>query len=126
MKPKKCKQCGEEFTPIYKSTQAMCSPECFYNSKAKTKKKVKRPNPISKKRAEQLKEYRKLRDKYLDEHSICEVHDCNNDTTNLHHKSGRTGETLCDTKYFMACCHTCHPKRIHENPKWARENGYLI
>jgi len=90
------------------------------------KSKPKYISPVSKKRLTQLSEYRLVRDKYLEDNPKCEVYDCVNDTTNLHHKNGRNGNRLIDTGFFMSCCSDCHPKRIHENPKWARDNGYLI
>jgi len=90
--------------------------------KKKPKKSI---SPFSAKKLEQLSEYRIVRDKYLEEHPKCEVHDCNSDTTNCHHKKGR-GKELSNPKFFMACCSSCHPQRIHENPAWAREHGYLI
>lgn len=70
--------------------------------------------------------YRPLRDKYLNEHPICEVHDCNNPSNQLHHKKGRVGKLLYDDEFFMACCGVCHPARIHENSEWSYEHGYLI
>lgn len=97
------------------------------DKKKSEKKKVKRMRPFSKKRGEELDEYYSLRDKYLEEHEFCEVRGCNNKTTNLHHKKGRSGKLLTDVRYFMACCSECHPKKIHmEDPKWARENGYIL
>jgi len=84
-------------------------------------------------------QYRPIRDKYLRENPVCEVHDCENPSTNPHHKMGRDINTfaddwarendiplLCDERYLMACCTPCHPKRIHENSEWAYEHGYLI
>ena len=77
----------------------------------------------SKKRAKQLKIYRSLRDKYLEENLYCEK--CGRFGTILHHKNGRTGERLYDINYFMAVCDPCH-KWIHEHPKESREKGWLI
>lgn len=90
------------------------------------KKKSKSIKLISDKKLEELAIYRPLRDKYLAEHPICEVKGCGRKTTNLHHKKGRIGKLLFDTEYFMACCELCHPQKIHNNPVWSRENGYLI
>lgn len=95
-------------------------------AKEKPKKKPVRINNFSAKKAEDLKKYRPIRDAYLKEHRYCEVHDCGKLSTNLHHRAGRKGSLLYDTEYFMACCSTCHPQRIHENPEWARENGYIL
>ena len=82
--------------------------------------------PISDKKLEELAIYRVERDKYLKEHPICEVEDCNNPSNHIHHKNGRNGAMLYNKEYFMAVGGCCHPKRIHENPEWARENGYLV
>ena len=138
---RKCKACGEVFQKLY-PLQPVCSKKCEYaykKSKAegKPKKKQKAIPPVSQAMLNDLAIYRPIRDKYLSEHPICEVADCNNPTTNLHHKAGRTGyfdeesrfkglKLLWDVRFFMACCSQCHPKRIHENPKWAYENGYLV
>ena len=89
----------------------------------KARKQIKQ---FSKKKLNQLAEYRPKRDKYLKEHPICEVKGCGRSTTNLHHKAGREGKLLIMVEYFMACCDICHPKKIHENPEWARENGYIL
>jgi len=84
-------------------------------------------------------QYRPIRDEYLRENPVCEVHDCENPSTNPHHRMGRDINTfaddwakendiplLCDKRFLMACCTLCHPKRIHENSEWAYEHGYLI
>ena len=102
----------------------------------KPRKKIK---PASDKRLQQLATYRPKRDKYLLEHPICEVHDCTRKTTNLHHKRGREHNVffddwardndiplLHDERWFLACCSLCHPVRIHEDPEWAREHGYIL
>lgn len=134
--PKKgtCTDCKEEKWIEKKYPDPLCG-YCNYKRKQEKKKKDnkvtvtkknKRISPVSQKRLEQLAIYRVRRDKYLREHPVCEVHDCNKATTNLHHKATRRGILLIIVKYFMATCEACHPKRIHENPKWARENGYLI
>lgn len=103
---------------------------------AKKKKAYVIPN-ISAKRLSDLATYRPIRDEYQKEHPICEVHDCNKPANNLHHKMGRIGfaddwarfegiKLLWDVRFFMNCCETCHPQRIHENSEWAYEHGYLI
>ncbi len=122
----KCKVCSKEFQQ-YSTLDKYCSYLCKNEAKTiKTSSKRKSIAPISKSRAERLKVYRELRDEYLKNNPYCEVKGCTKETTNLHHKAGRIGDNLTNVAYFMACCSTCHPKKIHENPKWARENGYLI
>ena len=99
--------------------------EKWLNKKSKSgiKKSFK---PISDKKAEELAIYRKVRDKYLKEHPMCEVKDCDKPSSHIHHMNGRNGATLYDDNYFMAVGICCHPKRIHENPAWARAMGYLV
>ncbi len=52
----------------------------------------------------------------------CEV--CGCPATDIHHKAKR-GKNLYNMETFMATCRLCHNK-IHDNPAWARELGYLI
>lgn len=129
-----CSICPKEDTLLYRRNPPMCK-ACYFTDKINRKKKsVTKPKikfiaPVSKKKLEDLAKYRPLRDKYLQDNPICEVDDCDNLTTNLHHKAGRNGLLLCDVRYFMACCSECHPKRIHHYPDyegWAREKGYII
>jgi len=77
---------------------------------------------VSKSKHELLKEYGKARREYLKDHPLCEC--CRDYATQIHHKSGR-GRFLCDKSTFMATCFYCH-RRIHDNPAWAKERGYLI
>jgi hypothetical protein len=79
--------------------------------------------PVSKKRLEQLSTYRKVRSAYMKRNKKCEI--CKCDATEIHHKNSRENERLYDEAYFMSICRKCH-RTIHENPKWAREQGYLI
>jgi len=89
-------------------------------SKVRSYKKIK---PISDRKAEQLKIYRKERDSYLKEIDKCER--CGIEASEIHHKNGRTNERLYDSNFFMSSCRPCH-NWIHANPKEAREQGYLI
>jgi hypothetical protein len=58
----------------------------------------------------------------MDKNYKCEV--CGHAGDQVHHKEGR-GKKLCAVNTFLAVCAGCH-RRIHDNPAWARENGYLI
>lgn len=83
-------------------------------------------NKVSVKRKEQLGEYKDLRGKYLSENPHCEVKECPNTATEIHHKRHeRTNKHLNDVTQFMSVCRRCHNK-IHENPEWAKKYGYLI
>lgn len=92
----------------------------------RTQAKIVKPvKKVSEKRAGQNLEYAKLRKQYLEVYPVCEAHECNNKSTQIHHVNGREGEKLTSTAYFMAVCSHCHDK-IHSNPQWSIENGYMI
>lgn len=77
---------------------------------------------MSEKMKVKSKEYSSLRLEYLFDHIDCEI--CNFlSATQIHHKELR-GKNHNNVETFLAVCNHCH-QRIHENPKWARENGYL-
>lgn len=87
-------------------------------------KKVPKPlRKVSVKRVEENKEYSLVRTAYLKVFPICEVYFCKQQSTEIHHKAGRTGDMLTDTNHFMAVCSTCH-KYIELNPVWAKIQGY--
>lgn len=102
---------------------------CKYHQNLRTDKK---PNQIkktpiakvSKKQLSALAIYRKRRDSFLKKHPNCMVSGCCNKSSDLHHKMGRIGKALIDTKWFMAVCRGCHNK-IHNSSKWAEENSYI-
>lgn len=78
---------------------------------------------ITAKRAAQTVEYTKLRREYLEAYPACEVEDCNNKSSEIHHMAGRENEKLTDVNKFMAVCKTCH-HRITTDSAWAIEKGY--
>lgn len=81
--------------------------------------------PMSAKRKANSAEYYRLRDIYLSEHPTCEVDRCAKQGTDIHHKAGRIGKNYLDVSRWMACCRY-HHRKIHDNPAWAVERGYLI
>jgi len=87
---------------------------------------LKRKTPlrrVSKRRSEEMKEYSKKRTEFLTELPICEV--CMKaKATDVHHKAGR-GKHYLDDETWLSTCRSCHD-RIHREPIWAREKGFLI
>lgn len=71
-----------------------------------------------------MMQYSELRLDFLRTHLWCEVGDCKRSSKWVHHKRGR-GKWLLDVEYWLAVCFWCH-RRIHDNPAWAREQGYLL
>ena len=84
---------------------------------------VKTPKKIGDKQKEELKKYRKARRIFITQHPRCQVSGCKNVAEHIHHKAGRLGDLLLDTKYFMSVCPE-HHRQIEENPERAKENGY--
>jgi hypothetical protein len=133
LKYKECRDadCTETF-PQYNSLQKYCSAKC----KAKNKKSGVGIKPMSDKMQADYIIYRPIRDRYMDEHPVCEVKGCCKPSVDLHHKARRTGyadeesinkgfKLLWDTRYFMAICRSHHTK-CDEDPVWAEENGYIV
>lgn len=90
------------------------------------KKNIHKPlTGISKKRAKENRVYLKKREDYLKENPYCEVMECLNKSTQVHHKKGRTGDLLIDETHFLAVCYPCHEK-IEKKPEWAKNNGYSL
>tara|TARA_R110000782_G_scaffold193423_1_gene282980 strand:- start:43 stop:402 length:360 start_codon:yes stop_codon:yes gene_type:complete len=99
----------------------------FLTNKLDKKAPLKR-KPLKKESSKRQKKssiYSVLNKKYLEDHSLCEIC-CSSYSGEIHHKfaGADRDKYMNDTSTWMALCHFCH-KSIHENPKWARENGYL-
>ena len=125
IKKKNCWVCGELFVP-FRTFDKTCSYECakrYEESKVKKPKKPARIKPISNKRQDQLKIYKRMRKRYLEKTPKCER--CGSPATEIHHKAGRTNDLLNDVQHFMAICRKCH-RWVHDNPKDARENNWLL
>ncbi len=81
---------------------------------------------LSKKREIQVRLYNnKTKPEYLIAHSQCEVEDCHQRATQIHHKKGKIGDLLNDTEYFLAVCWLDHD-HIERHPIWAKEKGYSL
>jgi hypothetical protein len=82
---------------------------------------------VSKKRAGENAEYLKLREKFLLDQPWCEIgaRGCTRKARDVHHANHREGKRLLDRKYWWATCRSCHIF-IGDNPKIAREKGWLI
>lgn len=86
--------------------------------------------PVSKKRGEQLKIYKSLRQEFLKANPLCQNVDCptlnghRRTATEVHHSRGKTGTMLLQVKWFRALCSWCH-RWVHDNPNKARVLGLL-
>lgn len=79
---------------------------------------------VSRKQGERLAVYRVLKGHYFEEHPACEMPRCKKWAEDIHHKAGR-GINTNNVEFFMAVCRTCH-RKIHDQPVWAAEKGYLL
>lgn len=114
MKAKQCK-CGDYFVQ-YNSLDKYCSPKCAY-------KFAKPLNKKSDKRTQQEEKYKIIRQVYLLNHPLCAR--CGDPSTEVHHTNGRNDDRLNDKEFFMSSCRSCH-EWIHDHPKQARKEGWLI
>jgi hypothetical protein len=123
-----CRDCGS-LNKIENQYLMLCAGCAHARRKAERQaSKVKVVAPIKKitaKRANQNLQYAKLRKQYLEAYPACEVENCNNKSSEIHHQKGRSNEMLTDTNYFMAVCKSCHHK-ITIDSQWAIKNGYSI
>ena len=79
----------------------------------------------SPKRAKQEREYARLRHVFLEAHPRCEFRDadaCLLWATDVHHRRGRVGALLTDTRYWSALCRP-HHRYVTEHPAKAYELG---
>ena len=109
-------------------------------------KRKTRLSPVSKRHKEEMKEYSRLSKEFLGAHPVCYVWYCEQGNkafpydeicdlvqsgdavnpcpaTDVHHVKKR-GKHYLDVSSWMAVSRSAH-QRIHDNPRWARENEYL-
>lgn len=122
---KSCKKCGREFKP-YNTIQKYCSVKCM-----KADKKYKAIKKTSTKRQSQINIYTQLRKAFLSkpENKWCPVmQQLKNKkvrATTVHHKKGKIGALLNDTRYWVALSMDGH-EYVEKHPVWAKENGYSL
>lgn len=98
---------------------------CIYHQYLRTDKKPKPIKKVSDKRAEQNKEYLKVRKEYLTEYPFCEFPGCHRKSTECHHKLGRVEHLLTNPVYFAALCSE-HHKWVENNPLQAKAMGLSL
>jgi DNA-directed RNA polymerase subunit RPC12/RpoP len=123
-KPGKCSSCGKEGINIVNRKHMLCQ-VCNHERLHGSKPKRQRISSLSTKQSIKLADYFIAKRKYIQRHPLCEVRGCKNQSQDIHHKKGRVGENLVDTKHFLAVCRSCHIE-IESNPEWAYKNGYSV
>lgn len=123
-----CTECGSD--KIENRELGLCS-SCNKsrrdkeNSKPKVVKQVKK---VSEKRADELKEYPKLKKQFLAFKNACELRlpGCFISATEIHHNSMSAKDFL-NTDTWRAICRNCHKKLETEMPaEERRKKGFLI
>jgi hypothetical protein len=132
-KPKECSNC-KKITVLWTSNPKLCK---ICSTYLKSQGNISSPKQrstiigkvssgkiksVSDKMLVSLREYRLVRDLYMDEYTICEHPECSSPSTELHHKKGRIGNLLTDSRYFCALCHD-HHEWSEKNPILAKELG---
>ena len=124
---KKCRNCKQPFQ-IFKSTDVYCSKECYkehYTPKINLKPMKNIPKVSEKRKIEDLK-YRVLRIEFLGkkENQICPITKW--PATEIHHTyCGKDrAKYYLDTSTWIAVSRDGH-NWIHDNPKEARDKGFL-
>ena len=117
-KPKKIKMTAAQFQQKYGSKIGTKS----VLATPKARKPIKK---ISERRKGENAEYSKKRKEFLETRMKCECEDCNNMSTEIHHKAGRSGEMLNDETKWLAVCRSCHAF-IETHVEWAKEHGYSL
>ena len=139
---KKCKNCGEGFTPKYRTTERFCSFRCansFTKEHAKDRREEKRRS-IKKETTKQARlnrKYSQKRRRFLErpENKYCAVFP-RALATEVHHKMGRQGYAdqwaekndvplVVDERHFLAVCRKGH-ELIEKSPAWAKERGFTV
>ena len=85
---------------------------------------------VSKEQAKRLRHYKVVRDAYMLAHRgeqcpvaiLCLGLKCK--VSEVHHRRGRSGSLLCDTRFWMPVSPEGH-RFIHDNPARARSYGWL-
>lgn len=130
-KPNKsiCIKCNQEKIIVVK--KGFCDKCNYEHKKEKKGLPVQRPqlNHRSDKRAKEERLYSIISKQYLKDHPKCEANIkgvCSGNPSNqVHHRAGRIGELLLDTKYFLAVEFNCH-RYIEDNIAWAKEQGFSV
>lgn len=116
-KKKICKKCGNETLIFSKGLCKFCwlilNPPDLKSSSIKK---------VSREMESKLEKYNRLKKEHFLEHPNCARCGTTEDV-DLHHANGRKGQNL--FKYFITLCRRCH-RWVHDNPKNAKEQGFLM
>ena len=133
IKKKLCNKCGE-LKVIWKNHKGSRYCQACWKlelpKSSQSNKPTARQKPISRvsaRRAKEEKIYSKQRLSFLKLYPVCQanLNGCTTKSTDVHHKSGRTGYLYLDESKWLAVCRACH-MWIETHPKEARQIGFSI
>ena len=79
-------------------------------------------NKVSARHAKELTKYQQAKREHFALNPFCAI--CGFGADDIHHMAKR-GKNLCNKDTFLSLCRRCHCE-VHDNPAWAKENGYII
>lgn len=132
VKLKECDGC-QKMTVIWKNHEGFKYCKYCWSCHNPKNKDIQKPTDykiplVSSKRKKKDSEYLKLREKFLLDHSMCELNypGCSNGASDVHHTFAGANR---DAFYLVqstwkAACRVCH-KHLHEHPAEARILGHL-
>lgn len=79
-------------------------------------------NKVSVRHTKELTKYKQAKREHFALNPFCAI--CGFGADDIHHMAKR-GKNLCNKDTFLSLCRKCHT-RCHDNPAWAKENGYTL
>ena len=79
-------------------------------------------NKVSARHAKELTKYQQAKREHFALNPFCAI--CGFGADDIHHMAKR-GKNLCNKDTFLSLCRRCHCE-VHDNPAWAKENGYIL
>ena len=79
-------------------------------------------NKVSARHAKELTKYQQAKREHFALNPFCAI--CGFGADDIHHMAKR-GKNLCNKETFLSLCRRCHCE-VHDNPAWAKENGYIL
>lgn len=129
VKLKICSQCQIP-SVIWKNFEGEKYCKSCWSKTTPTKQVVKKQYSIPFRAPERTKEeklYSAKRIIFLAKHPMCQAHlpECQNKSTEVHHKMGREGDLLLNDCYWLSTCRSCHDF-IEKNPEFAKLMGFSL
>lgn len=109
-----------------KDREGYCA-SCWPKYQLKEGKQPRKINKVAARRKIQVKSYSVIAPIYKANNPECKakLSGCTGKTTEIHHKMGRIEDLLCDIRFFLPVCRSCHDW-IEVNSEKAKELGFSV